>query len=74
VSELKDLMPSPDLQTLIKQYGSYSAVSAKAWVIYDRQIAEAQAWLAERHKKVRPPGGNDGDRQQVTQSRKGDGQ
>jgi hypothetical protein len=28
--------PTPDLQTLVAQYGGYSAVPAEAWADYDR--------------------------------------
>jgi hypothetical protein len=53
--ELQELLPSPDLQELVKQYDGYDKIPRQAWAKYDDQLAATHAWLAAHHKQRRAP-------------------
>jgi hypothetical protein len=40
--------PEPDIADLVRQYGSYAAISPQAWAEFDRQVT---AWQRRRRER-----------------------
>ena len=56
--EFDRLLPNPDLQQLVEQFGGYQKITQEAWGKYDEQLAATFAWLAAYHK-IKDPNSSD---------------
>jgi hypothetical protein len=52
------LRPPPDLQALVRKFGTYSAITLEAWAQYDRELEAWKTDLRAGVKDVEQPKGD----------------